>query len=434
MKSKNYKYTEEELLDLLKTFYKKHGRTPKKQEIKQNDTIAKRFGSWNNALKKAGLPILRASYPDEYLLNLLIEFYKEHGRPPKRREIKENTAIRIRFGSWNDALEKAGLPVLRKRWTKEELIQEVDNMIEKYGRPLTFEELIESPYLFSPSAFRRVVGMTYLEYIEQLGFERKISFFDMKYSKMSDEELLQELKSELERINTNKSRVFDKERKKGFPSESYFRKRFNLTWIEILEKIDIVPNVKRLTKKEFIEWYLRTVENKGYVPTRYELNREYPFFIFHLKKYFKNYENMCRELNIEQPAKIPDIVTETDEELLEMYMMFSENLGHPATSKELDESDEIYNSDVFAIRFGSLMELRELCGYSDFKRQRKQYTKDEIKHKLIRYYKEKGGRLTNKELSERISISTVLRYFKTTKTSEVWKEIEMEIKNNQESG
>lgn len=366
-------------------------------------------------------------YTDEELLDIIRKFYRQHGRPPKRREIAQSSTIMKRFGSWNNALEKAGLYAHKKRWSKEEILKSIDDMIIKYGQPLSAMEVEQCPYLFSLSMFYKLFGKTYNEYIRNdLGFDVGLRICDKKYLKMSDEELLSELKKELDRIGTNQYRIFNRYRKNGFPSEYYFRKRFNLTWSKILEKIDVEPNVVRMSKEEFANWFLGVVKEKGYVPSKSELDNQYSFFNGNLKKHFGNYAKMCKELNIDQPHPTPTTVTETDEELIEMYKKFSEKLGHPATIKDLDTSDEIYNSDVFVTRFGSINELRKICGFTPGK-SRKKYTKEEIKNKLIQVYKENGGRISQKQLSKIIPQSTVLRYFKTTRLSDVWDEIEKEL-------
>jgi len=59
---------------------------------------------------------------------------------------------------------------------------------------------------------------------------------------------------------------------------------------------------------------------------------------------------------------------------------------------------------------------------------------DEIGNKLIEQYKKYNRRLTNAEISKLSkeqedfpALSTILRYFQTTKMSEVWNDIEKEI-------
>lgn len=55
------KFSNEYLITFLKNFYDKYNRTPVAKDFAGNDlnydTFTNRFGSWNNALKKAGLPI-----------------------------------------------------------------------------------------------------------------------------------------------------------------------------------------------------------------------------------------------------------------------------------------------------------------------------------------------------------------------------------------
>nr|MDH3154481.1 hypothetical protein [Bacillus licheniformis] len=55
------KFSNEYLITFLKNFYDKYNRTPVAKDFVGNDlnydTFTNRFGSWNNALKKAGLPI-----------------------------------------------------------------------------------------------------------------------------------------------------------------------------------------------------------------------------------------------------------------------------------------------------------------------------------------------------------------------------------------
>lgn len=64
MSNKHIRYTDEQLLEFLKNFYIENGCSPSIQHIKENRgkwpserTFDNRFGSWNNALRIAGLPI-----------------------------------------------------------------------------------------------------------------------------------------------------------------------------------------------------------------------------------------------------------------------------------------------------------------------------------------------------------------------------------------
>lgn len=115
--------TTEQYVDLLKNYTNKLGRVPSSKEIQEARAIINRFGSWNKALKAAGLQ-QEVTYTKEKLIKIIKQKANVLGRPPMLSEIKEKAHIYIAFGSWNKALEASGLPVNRKSsYTKEELIE-----------------------------------------------------------------------------------------------------------------------------------------------------------------------------------------------------------------------------------------------------------------------------------------------------------------------
>lgn len=73
--------------------------------------ITKRFGSWNNALKKAGLTIHHATnISDEELFTEIERVWNQLGRQPQYREINQlgkfsTKPYENRFGSWVKAVE-----------------------------------------------------------------------------------------------------------------------------------------------------------------------------------------------------------------------------------------------------------------------------------------------------------------------------------------
>jgi hypothetical protein len=85
--------------------YNEHGKY-------DNTTVARRFGTWNNALIKAGLAISNeTNIPDDRLFENLLILWQRFGRQPRRSELaKAPSAIsqgpyNRRFGSWTIALE-----------------------------------------------------------------------------------------------------------------------------------------------------------------------------------------------------------------------------------------------------------------------------------------------------------------------------------------
>ena len=109
--------TEELLEDLKKTAKARGKDTVGQKEYRQHGsfddtTVRKRFGSWNNALKEAGLAISNeVNIPNEALFENILILWQHYGRQPRRSElaqepstISQSPYIR-RFGSWIKALE-----------------------------------------------------------------------------------------------------------------------------------------------------------------------------------------------------------------------------------------------------------------------------------------------------------------------------------------
>lgn len=74
-------------------------------------TVARRFGSWNNALLAAGLtPAHEPNISDERLFENILTLWQHFGRQPRRSELMEAPSLisqspyNRRFGSWTAAL------------------------------------------------------------------------------------------------------------------------------------------------------------------------------------------------------------------------------------------------------------------------------------------------------------------------------------------
>jgi hypothetical protein len=88
--------TDDELISILKEYYRKHGRPPEMGEFNNINNLVdfrtyyRRFGSWNNALKKAGIPIRKKiEFPKKITVEVEIEDYVKL----KTHLIKEHKSI-----------------------------------------------------------------------------------------------------------------------------------------------------------------------------------------------------------------------------------------------------------------------------------------------------------------------------------------------------
>jgi len=111
--------SDEVLLERLKEFAAELGRTPTSTEMDEDGphttrTYQNHFGSWNEALDEAGLTRNRdRGEPDDHLLTAIRNLASELGEVPTARDMRgvgryETATYFARFDSWNAALEQAG--------------------------------------------------------------------------------------------------------------------------------------------------------------------------------------------------------------------------------------------------------------------------------------------------------------------------------------
>lgn len=195
------------------------------------------------------------------------------------------------------------------------------------------------------------------------------------------------------------------------------------------------------------------VENKAFTSVAYKKVKFIPFPT--LKRRFKdievwqdliNYLHLNREYQratmkakkeIITPAFIKNSVKESNEELLEMYKEFSEKIGayNGASMSQLKRYGFKYSETVLLRRFGSWKNVKELCGYSF--NLGTIYSKDEIITLLMDARKKYGRRLSQKEINKDQTLpvlETILKFFKTTKISSIWDELEKDIEKTTTDG
>jgi hypothetical protein len=169
------RYSDERLLATLRTLAAELGRSPLVRDLRNRpnlpapSTYRERFGSWSAVLRAAGLKHCQSRgdlvYSDEYLLDALRALAAELGRSPTsnemlaRPDLPASGTYAHRFGSWNAALEAAGLePRRRPRFTDEELIAALRALAAELGRPPRSYEMQARRDLPSPGAYQRRFG------------------------------------------------------------------------------------------------------------------------------------------------------------------------------------------------------------------------------------------------------------------------------------
>ena len=204
---------------------------------------------------------------------------------------------------------------------------------------------------------------------------------------------------------------------------------------EVFKKIDREKETEHLflpeKTKEEITKDIQKLVAEGIIRTIYDLNK-YDYSYKRLKKIFGNitWRQMAKEMKLDLHFKAE--VDVSNEELIEIYKELSRDLDKDvkgATARDINENC-IYNRGCFELRFGSIDNLREICGY-EFKKKEEKWTKEIVLETLIKEYKKRNCKLTANDLKGIKTLpcqSTICKKFKVTNFTEVLKIIKTEIK------
>lgn len=131
----------------------------KAEEKPSPETYRKRFGSWNKAKREAGLSSDATSASNEELLAQLRAFAERLERSPILDDVAESDEMpapetfRRRFGSWNEAKREAGLEVVARHggwYSERELLSALAGLIQ--GRDETVSSTVMDDLEGYPSA------------------------------------------------------------------------------------------------------------------------------------------------------------------------------------------------------------------------------------------------------------------------------------------
>lgn len=135
------KYTDEEILEQLRKYYKKFPNMNSKtfnvdKSVCSSHTVILRFGSWENALRKAGVPIKKLT--KEEISRQVKEFYEENKKISMASFNKDKkyccseTVAKV-FGSWENALIELGLrkPKDHIEYDKEKLLEVLKERVKQ---------------------------------------------------------------------------------------------------------------------------------------------------------------------------------------------------------------------------------------------------------------------------------------------------------------
>jgi hypothetical protein len=180
-------YSDEAILEELRRVATLHADGPLTLEVYRklspkvsSNTILRRFGSWRKALEAAGLTRLHVEAHMPYRAkiqrgielsddDLIAEMQRVDSllssgvltvRDFNHHSSTHYDVVRKRFGSWQNALERAGVgqAELGKRYTDEQCHKNIISLWTHYGRQPNYGELKQEPSTVGPKAYVRRWG------------------------------------------------------------------------------------------------------------------------------------------------------------------------------------------------------------------------------------------------------------------------------------
>ena len=350
-KRKYQRYSDNDFINILKEAKLKLGRAPLFIEISQADSISDRFGSWNSALERAGLQIRKKNKQTKYYcIKKVKDFSKKYGRSPGKREMKNIYGYLNHFGGWSELLIAAGLePNVYPEITREMIIESIRAFVKTNGRVPKFGEIEHSD-----SAQR--IFKKWNNAILDAGFNPKVIYG------LSDEYYLNILRN-------------------------YFVEH---------KKVPILKDIS-------------------------EHNT--------LRLRFRSWNNALRKagLKINNSIKVPEkYISESNEELLQIYYEYSKKIGKGntgATIEELKDCERVYNIGGFIQRIGGVNNARRELGMKILNPGPVKYSDINILKSLKEEKKTMGRRLKNNEIDLNKNlppVSTIRKYFLGLSMEEIW--------------
>ncbi|MFH5843546.1 homing endonuclease associated repeat-containing protein [Haladaptatus sp. CMAA 1909] len=298
-------YSSAELLSDLRTLADSVHRTPTKADMREHgahspSTYLERFGSWQAAVEEAELtPKTRGiKISEDELLRALSELSESLDRIPTSTEMAERgrfspSTYRRRFGSWNEAIERAELSETfdkssYRRFSTREMCDELERMAGVLGRPPTSTEMDEFGE-YSAATYRRRFG-SWVNALTDAGLNPN-RLKRGESAKIDERTLLDELRhlaTKLERSPTAEEMW-----KRGTHSPKTYLDRYG-TWNAALDAAGLETRHSRrdgIEDRELIIELRRLARTLGRVPQRQEMEEQGPFSGMTYYNHFGSWQN-----------------------------------------------------------------------------------------------------------------------------------------------
>jgi hypothetical protein len=348
--NKQQKVSDPELLKELRRLSKEISGTPASRDMAELGEYAPSsysiaFGTWNNAIQAAGVKIGRhRDVSEAELISEIQSLASDLGHPPTVYQMRDQgrfgvSTVSNEFGTWNDALKAAGFePNREKDVDKAKLKDEIRRLNQEYGRPPTANEM-ESDGKYSVGAFGRSFG-SWNEALSATGFEPH------NRNDIPDEELLAELNrlgDELDRTPT----VIDMEAKGEFGHSTY-ENSFG-SWNDAIRRANLDVNVRSdIPNSELIDELHSVKKQLGKTPGMREMDQHGRFDSTTYEAKFGTWNDALKAAGL-NPILRSDI---PEPELIDEIERLADELNRPPTRDEMEQRGA-FSGSIYARRFGT---------------------------------------------------------------------------------
>lgn len=308
-------------------------------------TYQKKFGSWNNALRAAGLEInAETDINKSNLIDELRRLGDELDRTPTSRDMadkgKYGTATYThKFGSWNDAVQEAGLEIVRQRdVSRADMISEIQRLADELGKPPAVHQMRDQGKL-GVTTISREFG-TWSAALEHAGYEPN------KEMGVSKEKLTEELTRLRDKLG--RPPKAQEMSRRGAYSIGTFERRFG-SWNTALERAGFdLHNRANIPRDELLDELTRLSDTLDRTPTSMDMESSGRFGHTTYSSTFGSWNEAIREANLSVNVR-SDI---PEPELLDELKSLRDELGKAPERREMDQQGQ-FDSSTYSHRFGT---------------------------------------------------------------------------------
>jgi len=340
--------TSEKLLNDLRRMANELEKTPTRREMKENGKwssyhYSKHFGSWNDALKEAGLNTNRGANKKE-LIEHLIKLSNELDEVPTGEQMNKHgdwckSTYRAKFGCWNNALKEAGLDVnICRNITKDELINYLHELHDKLDHTPTLAD-VGSDGKWGTSMYKRKFG-SWNNALKEAGLKVNHT------NKISKDDLI----SEIQRLYNKLDKIpssHDISKHSEYSLQPYINEF--TTWNNSLKQAGFEPNNKHDVQKEQLINELKRLSNElNKTPSLKDMREYGKFSCSPYKDKFGSWNNALKEVGLD--INVNYNITRDD--LINEVKRLSDKLNRTPKQKDMRNKGK-WSMNTYRNQFGS---------------------------------------------------------------------------------